>query len=81
MTLKGGALRFYTSDKSDNDTERGALRFYTSDKSDNDTEKGSLRFYNLLTSLQTVPSTYAQVAMAQSRADHVQHIERLSHAT
>ena len=40
MTMKRGALRFYTSDKSDNGTERGALRFYTSDKSDNDTEKG-----------------------------------------
>ena len=37
--------------------------------------------YNLLTAPRTVSSTYAQVARAQSCADHVQHIERLSRAT
>ena len=35
-------------------------------------------FYNLLTALRTVSNTYAQVAQAQSCANHVQHIERLS---
>ena len=39
--------------------------------------KGAIRdFYNLLTALGTVSNTYAQVARAQSRANHVQHIER-----
>ena len=38
-------------------------------------------FDNLLTALWTVPNTYAQVARAQSCANHVQHIEHLSHAT
>ena len=38
-------------------------------------------FYNLLTAPQTVSNTYAQVAQPQSCANHVQHIECLSHAT
>ena len=38
-------------------------------------------FYILLTALRTVSYTYAQVARAQSCANHLQHIERLSHAT
>ena len=38
-------------------------------------------FYNLLTAPRTVSNTYAQVARAQSCANHVQHIERLSRAT
>ena len=38
-------------------------------------------FYNLLTAPRTVFNMYAQVAQAQSCANHVQHIERLSHAT
>ena len=37
--------------------------------------------YNLLTAPRTVSNTYAQVARAQSCANHVQHIERLSRAT
>ena len=37
-------------------------------------------FYNLLTVLQTVSNTYAQVAGMQSCANRVQHIERLQHA-
>ena len=44
--------------------------------------KGAIRdFYNLLTAPRTVSNTYAQVARAQSCANHVQHIERLSRAT
>ena len=38
-------------------------------------------FYNLLTAPRTVSNTYAQAARAPSCANHVQHIERLSHAT
>ena len=38
-------------------------------------------FYNLLTASRTVSSSYAQVAGAQSFANHVQHIERLSCAS
>ena len=38
-------------------------------------------FYNLLTAPRTVSNTYAQVARAQSCANHVQHIQRLSCAT
>ena len=37
--------------------------------------------YNLLTAPQTVSNTYAQVVRAQSCADHMQYIKRLSHAT
>ena len=37
--------------------------------------------YNLLTAPQTVSNRYAQVAQAQSCANHMQHIQRLSHAT
>ena len=44
--------------------------------------KGANRdFYNLLTAPRTVSNTYAQVARAQSFANRVQHIERLSRAT
>ena len=44
--------------------------------------KGTTRdFHNLLTALQTVSNTYVLVAWAQSCANHVQHIERLSRAT
>ena len=38
-------------------------------------------FHILLTAPRTVSNTYAQVARAQSCANHVQHIERLSHAS
>ena len=38
-------------------------------------------FCNLLTASRTVSNTYARVARVQSRANHVQHIERLSRAT
>ena len=38
-------------------------------------------FYNLPTAPQTESNTYAQMAHALSCANHVQHIERLSHAT
>ena len=38
-------------------------------------------FHNLLTATRTVSNTYAQVAWAQSCANHVLHIERLSRAT
>ena len=38
-------------------------------------------FCNFLTAPRTVPNTYAQVAKAQSCANHVQHIERLSRAS
>ena len=38
-------------------------------------------FYNLLTAPRTVSNTVAQVAWAQSCANHVQHIERLSRAS
>ena len=38
-------------------------------------------FYNLLTAPRTDSNTCAQVARAQSCANHVQHIERLSRAT
>ena len=37
--------------------------------------------HNLLTAPRTVSNMYAQVAWAQSCADHVQHIERLSRAS
>ena len=44
--------------------------------------KGAIRdFDNLLTAPRTVSSTYAQVALAQSSANLVQHMERLSRAT
>ena len=45
--------------------------------------KGVIRyfFYNLLTAPRTVSNTYAQVAWAQSCANHVQHIQRISRAT
>ena len=44
--------------------------------------KGAIRdFYNLLTAPRTISNTHAQVARAQSCANHVQHIERLSRAT
>ena len=38
-------------------------------------------FYNLITAPRSVSNTYAQVVRAQSFANHVQHIERLSRAT
>ena len=38
-------------------------------------------FYNLLTAPRTVSNTYARVARAQSCANHVQHIRRLSRVT
>ena len=38
-------------------------------------------FYNLLTAPRTVSNTYAQMARAQSCANHVQHIEHLSRAS
>ena len=38
-------------------------------------------FYNFLTAPRTVSNMYTQVAQAQSCANHVQHIERLSRAT
>ena len=38
-------------------------------------------FYSLLTVPRTVSSMYVQVAQAKSCANHVQHIECLSHAT
>ena len=45
-------------------------------------QRRCLRFvYNLLTALQTLSNRYAQVARAQSCANHVQHIERLSRAS
>ena len=44
--------------------------------------KGAIRDCNgLLTALRTVYNSYGQVARAQSCANHVQHIERLSRAT
>ena len=44
--------------------------------------EGSIQgLYSLLTALRTVSNTYAQVARAQSCANHVQHIEWLSRAT
>ena len=44
--------------------------------------KGALQdLYNLLAALRTVSNTYAQVARAQSCANHVQHIGRLLCAT
>ena len=44
--------------------------------------RGNSRFFcNLLTALQTVSNTYAEVARAQLCANYVQHIERLSRAT
>ena len=46
------------------------------------TFKGAVRdFFSLLTAPRTVSNTYAQVAQAQSSANHVQHIERLSRAS
>ena len=45
-------------------------------------QKGVIQdFYDLLTAPRTVSNTYAHVARAQSRANHMQHIERLSRAT
>ena len=38
-------------------------------------------FYNFLTAPRTVSNTYAQVPQAQSCANYVKHIERLSRAT
>ena len=44
--------------------------------------KGTIRdFLNLLTAPRTVSNTYAQVARAQSCANHMQHIKQSSHAT
>ena len=44
--------------------------------------KGAVQdFYNLFTALRTVSNMYAQVVKAQSCANHMQHVERLSHAT
>ena len=46
------------------------------------TFKGAVRdFSSLLIAQRTTSNTYAQVAKAQSCANHVQHIERLSRAT
>ena len=46
------------------------------------TLKGAIRdLYNLLTALWTVSNTLAQVARAQSCANHEQHIQHLSRAT
>ena len=43
---------------------------------------GTIRdFYNLLTAPQTVSNAYAQVAWAQSCANHVQHNKRFSRAS
>ena len=48
----------------------------------NHIQRCSLRFFNnLLAAPRTVSSSYTQVARVQSCANHVQHIERLSHAT
>ena len=42
--------------------------------------KGVIRdLYNLLTAPRTVSNTNAEVAQAQSCANHAQHVERLSH--
>ena len=38
-------------------------------------------FYNLLTAPRAASNTYTQVARAQSCANHMQHIERLSRAS
>ena len=44
--------------------------------------KGAIRgFYSIFTAPRTVSNTYSLVAQAQSCANHVQHIERLSWAT
>ena len=51
------------------------------DNNDNRIERLYSRFYNLLTAPQTVSNMYAQAAQAQSCANHMQHIERLSRAT
>ena len=50
---------------------------------DNDCiQRRSSRFlYNLLTALRAVSNTYAQEAKAQSCANDMQHMERLSRAT
>ena len=56
--------------------------FHLNNNDNNDrTEKRNSRFHNLLTPPRTVSNTYAPVARAQSCANHVQHIERLSCTT
>ena len=50
------------------------------DNNSNDIDNGKLRILHL-TAPQTVSNTYAQVAGAQSCANHMQHIRYLSHAT
>ena len=46
-----------------------------------DKKDANLVFFNIFTAPRTVANTYTQVARAQSCANHVQHIERLSRAT
>ena len=56
--------------------------FNSNDDTNNRTEwRNSRFFYNLLTAPRTVSITHALVARAQSCANHVQHIERLSRVT
>ena len=60
--------------------------FYAALAFNNDNNMSALKganrdFHNLLTAPRTVSNTCAPVARAQSCADHVQHMERLSHAT
>ena len=45
-------------------------------KKKNRTERRNSRLYNLLTAPRTVSNTYAQVAQAQSCADHVERFSR-----
>ena len=52
------------------------------DDDDNHIQRRAVRdIYNLLTAPRTVSNAYARMVRAQSCANHVQHIERLSRAT
>ena len=60
--------------------ERG-VQLFNNNNNNRIQRRYSRFFYNLLTVPRTVSNTYAQVARAQSCANHVQHIERLSRAS
>ena len=66
-----------TTTNNNNRIQRRYSRFFTTSHS-----KALFEiFYNLLTAPRTVSNTYTQVARAQSCANHVQHIQRLSCAS
>ena len=77
----------YDGDDNNNDDDDSNDNYnMNDDNNDNDNynrieRRKSRFFYNLRTAPRTVSNTYAQVARAQSCANHVQHIARFSRTT